>query len=93
MDGTYADPIEAVEGHDEVDARVAAVQEQFAGMSFNVIGEVDAHYHVARIRWELSPSGAAPAVAGIDVLVLAEDGRIRDVYGFFGLRPAKSVTP
>jgi hypothetical protein len=44
---------------------------------------VDAHHDRVRWSWELAtPEG--PAIAtGVDFAVLAEDGRLREVVGFF----------
>ena len=39
--GVYTDPI-ATAGRDQIDATIAAVQEQFAGLAFTLAGPVDA---------------------------------------------------
>ena len=55
-DATYVDPLVVAKGHDALDATVAAAQEQFPGFVFRLAGPVDAHHHVARFTWELSPT-------------------------------------
>ena len=44
---------------------------------------------IARFGWELIPEGGHESVVvGFDVAVLAEDGRIKQVYGFLDKVPA-----
>ena len=53
------------------------------------ISYVDAHHNIARFTWELSPVGGGECpVIGFDVLVAAQDGRLRGVYGFLDKVPA-----
>ena len=87
-DARYTDPLADVTGPDALDAVVAAVQAQFPGLVFTLAGPVDAHHDVARFGWELGPAGGEALVVGFDVAVLAEDGRIRTVYGFLDRVPA-----
>jgi hypothetical protein len=87
-DATYTDPLADVAGVDGLDAVISAVQAQFAGMRFSPTEVVDAHHHTARFGWALGASGSEPIVVGFDVAVLAEDGRIRAIYGFLDKVPA-----
>ncbi|MFP3961695.1 nuclear transport factor 2 family protein [Actinomadura fulvescens] len=85
----YTDPLVAVEGRDALDATIAAVQQQFPDFVFRLAGNVDAHHDLARFTWELGPAGAEEAVvAGFDVAVFAEDGRIDRVHGFLDKVPS-----
>ncbi|HTW04945.1 MAG TPA: nuclear transport factor 2 family protein [Streptosporangiaceae bacterium] len=83
-DGVYNDPIATAEGRDQIDATIAAVQGQFAGLAFTLAGPVDAHDDVARFTWCLGDE----LVIGFDVLVLDADGRISKVYGFLDKVPS-----
>src|SRR4029453_9833480 len=38
-----------------LDALIAAVQGQFAGLTFSLLGTVDAHHDTARFQWALGP--------------------------------------
>jgi SnoaL-like domain len=88
-DATYVDPLVVAEGHDAIDATVAAAQAQFPGFIFRLAGPVDAHHQLARFTWELAPGADADAiVVGFDVAVLAEDGRLQAVHGFLDKVPA-----
>ncbi len=85
-DASYIDPLFSADGHEALDALVIAVHEQVPGYRFRLTGAVDAHHDRARWDWELaSPdgSGSPPAAAGVDFAILAPDGRLRAVTGFF----------
>lgn len=86
--GSYTDPLAAVDGHDGIDAFIGAARAQFPGLVFEPLGPVDAHHNTARFAWRLVPAGGGESVVeGFDVAVLAEDGRIRSVYGFLDKVP------
>jgi len=86
-DGSYTDPLAVAEGRDAIDATIAAVQGQFAGLRFALAGPVDAHHDIARFTWTLGPDGGEPLVVGFDVAVL-DNGRIRAIHGFLDKIPA-----
>ena len=82
--GSYVEPLMAVEGHEGLEAGVAAMQAQFPGHSIRPAGEVETHHDRARWRWELmGPDGGEALAAGTNVAVLSPDGRLRQVTGFF----------
>jgi hypothetical protein len=82
--GSYVDPMFAAYGYAELDALVAGVHQRFPGHRFRLVGGVDAHHDRALWGWELAgPDGAAPVAAGTDFAVLAADGRLGEVTGFF----------
>ncbi len=87
-DATYTDPLGSVRGIDAIDAFIAALQEQFAGVAF-VLGEkFDAHSDQARFTWNATAPGLPePLAIGFDVAVF-EASRIRDVHGFLDRAPA-----
>ncbi|MCX5535402.1 nuclear transport factor 2 family protein [Streptomyces sp. NBC_00006] len=87
-DATYTDPLAEVAGHAALAALVDGVHQQFPGMAFTAVGQVDAHHQQLRFQWGLGPEGAEPLVIGFDVLVLDEEGRIREVRGFLDKVPA-----
>ncbi len=86
-DGQYIDPLAEVTGRDQIDAVIAAAQEQFAGMTFRLAGAVDAHHDQARFTWELGPDGTA-VVVGFDVAKRDADGRLALVLGFLDKVPS-----
>ncbi|GAA1282172.1 nuclear transport factor 2 family protein [Pseudonocardia aurantiaca] len=87
-DARYVDPLADVTGTDAIDALIAGVQQQFPGMEFRPVGDVDAHHDVCRFRWGLGPAGAEPLVIGFDVATVDEDGRITTAQGFLDKVPA-----
>lgn len=84
----YTDPLAEAAGRDQIDAVIAAVQDQFAGMKFRLAGTVDAHHDQARFTWELGPDGGDPIVVGFDVAQRDADGRLALVLGFLDKVPA-----
>lgn len=87
-DCTYTDPLGAVRGTAGVDAFVAGVQSQFAGVTFDLSGKVDAHHDQLRFTWHAKAPGMnEPAAIGFDVAVL-DNGKIRHIYGFLDKAPA-----
>ncbi len=59
-DASDVDPMAEANGRNEVDAMIAAVQAQFPGFVFTLVGPVDAHHRQARFTWGLGPAGADP---------------------------------
>jgi SnoaL-like protein len=90
-DASYTDPLVAVRGHDGLEATIAAVQGQFAGLVFSSGGPVDAHHDIVRFTWHLGSEGAEPLVIGFDVAQIGEDGRITRVLGFLDKVPAGAL--
>lgn len=86
-DGRYIDPLAEVAGRDQIDAVIATAQAQFAGMTFRLVGTVDAHHDQARFTWELGPDGADAIVIGFDVAHRDADGRLALVLGFLDKVP------
>jgi NAD(P)-dependent dehydrogenase (short-subunit alcohol dehydrogenase family) len=84
----YVDPMADVTGPEGLDALIAAVQAQFAGLTFSLHGAVDAHHDTARFQWALGPAGTEPAVIGSDVITVGADGRITQILGFLDKVPA-----
>jgi len=87
-DAEYIDPVAQARGRDEIEATIAAVQEQFPGLVFSQAGPVDAHHRQARFRWQLGPEGGDSLVEGFDVAVTDEQDKITTVLGFLDKVPA-----
>jgi SnoaL-like domain len=87
-DASYIDPLAEAHGHDQIDGVIAAVQAQFPGLTFRLVGPVDAHHRQARFTWGLGPAGEAPLTIGFDVAVTTEDGRLTTVLGFLDKVPS-----
>ena len=75
------------QGHDALSAMVDAIQEQFPGQRFRRQSGVDSHHDQVRFAWDLATPDGAVTVAGVDVGVVADDGRLVSITGFFGDPP------
>ncbi|MGV0747926.1 nuclear transport factor 2 family protein [Mycolicibacter heraklionensis] len=87
-DASFVDPLAVAEGPEAINATIAAVQEQFPGFEFRLVGPVDAHHDQARFRWELGPANQEAPIVGFDVVLTDGSGRIQKVLGFFDKVPA-----
>jgi len=86
-EGRYVDPVQEARGHDALSAMVDAIQEQFPGQRFRRQSGVDSHHDQVRFAWDLAAPDGAVTVAGVDVGVVADDGRLVSITGFFGDPP------
>jgi hypothetical protein len=81
-DARYVDPMAVADGREAIAATIAAVQGQFPGFRFRLVGPVDAHHDQARFTWEFGPDGMDAPIIGFDVAVTDSQGRLRTVLGF-----------
>ncbi|HEX4529051.1 MAG TPA: nuclear transport factor 2 family protein [Acidimicrobiia bacterium] len=86
-DGRYRDPLLEADGHAALSDMVTAVQAQYPGQQFRRLSGIDQHHDQARFAWELSGDDGTVTVQGLDVVELADDGRLARVTGFFGELP------
>ena len=88
QDASYIEPLMAVEGYQGLGDGVAALQARFPGHELRPAGRVDMHHERVRWSWELlGPEGGEALASGTNVGVLAPDGRLRQVTGFFDSTP------
>ena len=80
----YVDPLSDVTGHDGIADMIEGVRGQFPGGVLQRTGAIDTHHDVARFAWSATGADGAVIVAGIDVAVVADDGRLDAILGFFG---------
>lgn len=83
-DARMVDPLVDVTGHDELEAVFARFHETYPGCSFRRVGEHDAHHSLARWGWEMVDPNGTVVLDGLDVALVADDGRLSYVAGFFG---------
>jgi hypothetical protein len=82
-DATYKDPMMAGAGGDEIDAMIAAAQQQFPGHRFVLAAGPDAVGDHVRFVWHLQPTAGGDVVAiGHDFATVRDDGRLGEVVGF-----------
>jgi SnoaL-like domain len=83
-DGQLIDPPLDGTGHAGIDGMATALQTQFPGHTFRRTSRIDGHHGFARYEWEMLTPDGTPALTGLDVAELADDGTLRRVVGFFG---------
>jgi|RhiMetdeSRZDD1v2_1073273.scaffolds.fasta_scaffold2344989_1 hypothetical protein len=82
--GRYCDPARDATGHTALNEMVSAARPHFPGHIVRRTSGIDAHHDQLRFSWDVvGPDGSVP-VAGIDVGVVASDGRLERITGFFG---------
>lgn len=85
---TYCDPNSLIQGRQALSDYMAAFQDSVPGGSFG-IGSVQRHHDRCLARWTLrGPSGRA-LQAGTSFGLLAADGRLRAITGFFDPIPPR----
>ena len=83
-DGRYCDPARDASGYSALNDMVSAARPHFPGHTVRRTSAIDSHHDQLRFAWQVvGPDGSVP-VAGIDVGVLAPDGRLQQITGFFG---------
>ena len=83
-DARYVDPVQEADGYDALSNMVDAIHAHYPGQQFRRTTAVDTHHDEVRFGWELGVPGGDVTVAGIDVGILATDGRLQRITGFFG---------
>lgn len=84
---SYADPMMAARGRDEIGGLIAGVQDRFPGFRFALDGKVDGFGEYVRFSWSLGPAEEPDMIRGTDFAVL-EGGRLKAVTGFLDKVPA-----
>jgi hypothetical protein len=72
-------------GHDELEARVTRAYEEFVApgkFTFRPRDNADRLGNVVKFNWDMVSSGGEVAGAGLEILLLDEDGRIKTDYQF-----------
>lgn len=82
-DGHYVDPVFDVTGRAAISAMMAGFQDAYPGHQFSLVGDVEEHHDRIRFKWQLTDSTGAVQLLGTDVGVLATDGLLAEIAGFF----------
>jgi hypothetical protein len=82
----YRDPNAEVEGRGGLSKYMAGFQQALPGHRFE-IRSVDAHHGRSLARWRQLDSSGTPVADGMSFAVHDEDGRFREVTGFFPVAP------
>ena len=87
-DGRFVDPLFDVQGHAALDELAQGVIAQYPGHTFRRTSGVDSHHNLVRYTFEFTSPDGTVVITGTDVGVLADDGRLQGMAGFFGDVPA-----
>ncbi|GIJ11943.1 hypothetical protein ACFFMR_32570 [Micromonospora andamanensis] len=88
-DGALVDPPLDGRGHAGISTLMATMQQHYPGHAFVRTTEVDLHHDTFRVGWELRGPGGEVALAGVDYGLVASDGRLCRISGFFSDLPAR----
>jgi hypothetical protein len=83
-DGRYVDPFLDATGPAAISDGIGGLQAQFPGHRVERTTAIDAHHDRARFGWHITSPDGGVMLAGIDVAVLAADGRLQSISGFLG---------
>ncbi len=86
-DGVYVDPMSDVTGREALSAVIDGFQSQMPGAGIITATGLDQHHNRARFGWKLVMEDGTTRIEGIDVAVLAADGRLASITGFWGVNP------
>jgi hypothetical protein len=86
---TYADPLADVAGHESISAMVGELRRSHAGYTLRLASAIDQHHDRLRFEWEILDTDGASYLVGVDCAVLANDGRLAAISGFFGAAPER----
>lgn len=79
----FVDPSVDLVGIDAFEANVHEVHEQIPGASYSRTSAVDTHHDHHRYHWAIHSNGEL-LLAGFDVAITDDRGRVQKVIGFFG---------
>lgn len=80
----YVDPLLDLTGHQDLATLKPLLDQHYPGHEIRRTSDVDAHHNVCRFSWDLVDPAGSVVIAGIDVAVVGEDGRLQGLAGFFG---------
>ena len=86
-DGVYCDPTATAEGREALVAHIGAVQAMLRDHTIEMRSGVDEHDGRFRFAWAMLGPDGSTVTEGVDFGVLAPDGRIQSITGFFGPLP------
>ena len=79
----YVDPLSDATGNEAIADMVEGVRAQFTGATLQRTSDIDMHHNVAKFGWSATGEDGAVILAGTDVAVIGDDGRLTALAGFF----------
>jgi hypothetical protein len=81
-DGVYTDPMTVAVGREGLIAWIGTMHEQFPNCGITQTSQVEEHHGCVHFTWDFTVGGV-PVISGRDFMVLAPDGRIQSITGFY----------
>jgi len=88
-DGHYVDPARNFQGHQALSEMVTAAREHWVGATLRLSSGIDEHHGLIRFGWDVLVADGTVPLVGIDFGVVAGDGRLQKITGFFGELPQR----
>jgi hypothetical protein len=85
--GAYTDPMADVQGREALSGLIDGFHKQMPGASIVTSTGLDQHHNRVRFGWKLLMEDGSERMEGIDIAVLADDGRLASITGFWGVTP------
>lgn len=89
-DAVYVDPTVETRGIAALVDHIDTVRQRFPGTHLELTSAVDAHHGLARFGWRRVMADGTARPDSIDIVEVAEDGRLSRIIGFFGPLLAKA---
>ena len=86
-DAQLIDPLIEATGPEAIAAAITELRTQMPGLTLVRTSGFDTHHDLTRFSWVAQAPDGTVAVAGLDVLTVAPDGRIQTSVAFFGDLP------
>jgi hypothetical protein len=88
-DAVYTDPLADVVGPSAISAMVGELRASHAGYSLRLASAIDEHHDRLRFEWQILDADGGLYLTGLDCAVVAPDGRLASISGFFGAAPER----
>ncbi|MEM1180558.1 MAG: nuclear transport factor 2 family protein [Acidobacteriota bacterium] len=79
----FVDPKNEIRGLDAFEAMVHAFHKEYPTAEFVRSSVIDGHHNCYRYHWEMRVDGQT-VLPGFDVSEVDADGKVRQIFGFFG---------
>jgi hypothetical protein len=90
-DAVYVDPTIEVSGVDALVDHISAVSARYPGSWLEILSGIDEHHGLARFGWRRMLADGTALSDSVDVVEIAEDGRLWRIVGFFGPLPPRDT--
>ena len=90
--GQYMDPAGMAQGREQLAGYIGEFQARMPGARIELTSGASEHNSRIYFRWRLVTADGNTAIDGVDFGTLSDDGRLREIVGFFGEPPEMSTS-